>query len=371
MSFSSAIGTGGDWVAATRACIEQLEQQPDATVGFCYVTDAIADDLSRIVDTLRHELGIEDWVGTVGMGVCGAGREVYDQPAVAVLAGELPNDSYTLFDVGDAGLSDLSTEAARWIQQRQPFFGVVHGDPANTDIVAVLQAVSAKMQGGFLVGGLSCSRGSMPQSARQITGGGLSGILLAPEVTVATRLTQGCTPLAPMHLVTRAESNLVYELDGRPALDVLREDLGDVTPERIATLGGHLFVGLPIAGSDTGDYLVRNLMGIDPQSGVVAIGDYTQEGQRLLFCKRDQASAADDLKRMLEALKKAIKGVTPKAGIYYTCIGRGQNLFVTPNEELATIQDVLGEFPLTGFFANGEICYDRLYTYTGVLTVFT
>ena len=199
--------------------------------------------------------------------------------------------------------------------------------------------------------------------------GGLSGVSFADNVTVATRLTQGCTPLGPKHVVTASQHNVIISLDGRAALDVFKEDIGESLARDLNRIGGHVFAGLPIAGSDTGDYLVRNLVGIDPANRLIAIGELLQPGASVVFCKRDTKTAHEDMSRMLESIRKGMYG-RPRGGVYYTCIGRGASLFGPNSEELKLIREALGEFPLVGFFCNGEISHNRLYGYTGVLTLF-
>ncbi len=158
-------------------------------------------------------------------------------------------------------------------------------------------------------------------------------------------------------------------LDGRPALEVFNEDIGEVLARDLSRTAGYIFAGLPIEGSDTGDYLVRNLVGIDPENGYVAIGELVDPGQRLMFCKRDTATARKDLNRMLNDLKRSLVR-PPRGGLYFSCLGRGAGLFGPGSAELGTISAALGEVPLVGFYANGEICHDRLYGYTGILTLF-
>ena len=125
-----------------------------------------------------------------------------------------------------------------------------------------------------------------------------------------------------------------------------------------------------IQGSDSGDYLVRNLVGIDPEQGLVAVSDRLDDKRRMMYCRRDGNSAREDLQHMLERLRKRRDGRTIRGGVYVSCLGRGRNQFGNDSEELKLIQQVLGDFPLVGFFANGEIYNGRLYGYTGVLTLF-
>ena len=158
-------------------------------------------------------------------------------------------------------------------------------------------------------------------------------------------------------------------IDERPALEVFKEDIGELLARDLRKVGGRIFAGIPVRGSDTGDYLVRNLMAIDAERQWLAIAERVAPGDPVLFCRRDAASALEDLKRMLEGLKRRAP-TPPKAGLYFSCVARGPNLFGRDSEELRTIRDALGDFPLTGFFGNGEIAHDRLYGYTGVLALF-
>src|SRR3546814_3122993 len=138
------------------------------------------------------------------------------------------------------------------------------------------------------LGGLTASRGPVVQVADEVAEGGLSGVMLALQaVPVAAGLTQGCTPIGPVHTVTSAEENILLEIDGRPALDVFKEDIGELRARDLNRVAGYIFAGLPVTGSDTGDYLVRNLVGIDPQHGAVAIVEYVDTGDTIMFCRRD------------------------------------------------------------------------------------
>ena len=129
-----------------------------------------------------------------------------------------------------------------------------------------------------------------------------------------------------------------------------------------------MHAAVPIRGSDTGDYLVRNLLGVYPDQGWVSIGENLAAGDQVMFVRRDGATALADLKRMVADIKRRVVS-PPKAALYYSCIARGPNLFGKGSVELTTIADALGEVPLIGFFANGEISNNRLYGYTGVLSL--
>lgn len=365
-SFRYGHGSNPDWRQAAQACIDQLGGR-GGTLGFLYASDYFAADMALVLDHFKQSTGVEHWVGTVGMGILATGREYVDQPALCVMVTDLDPGSFRVFSgvrtAADVGAVPLACQSGA------ANFAMVHGDPTNAEIAALVKGLAAKVESGFVVGGLTSSRRLNPQVADGIAEGGLSGVVLAEEVTVATRLTQGCSPIGPKHAVTECQRNIILKLDGRPALDVMREDMGERFGNDLNRLGGQVFVGLPTKRNDTGDYLVRNLLGIDPQSKLIAIGEVVQPGQQMMFCRRDLDSAAEDMNRMLESIKKGLFG-KPRGGVYYSCIARGPNLFGRQSEELGLIRDALGDFPLVGFFGNGEISHNRLYGYTGVLTLF-
>jgi small ligand-binding sensory domain FIST len=207
------------------------------------------------------------------------------------------------------------------------------------------------------------------QYADGLVDGALSGVVFSEEVVVATRLTQGCAPIGPLHRITECRHNVLIRLDGRPALDVLREDAGPAALANLSAAGAYLYAGLPVEGSDTGDYLVRNLVGVDPARKLVAVGESLRPGGQVMFCRRDRGTASDDLVRMLDSIRAGLYR-QPRGALYYSCLGRGASLFGDNSEELRIIADGLGEVPLVGFFCNGEISHNRLYGYTGVLTLF-
>ncbi len=360
--------THTDRETVTDACLEALGELGDgANLGFIYATDVLADDLGWIVDRFRQSTGVERWVGTVGMGVVANGVEFYGRPALSCLTVSLPPDSFRLFSPVVTSLDPFCAEHAGWIDSQHPGLGIVHGDPRNHDIAEIIEDVS-EAASAFLVGGLSSSRGENPQVAGDLGEGGLSGVFLAGDRTAVTGLTQGCSPIGALHRVTDGEDTIVKTIDDRPALDVLREDIGELLARDLSRIGGYIYVSFPIAASDTGDYLVRNIIGIDEARGWIQVGDLVTRGMALSFCRRDSEAALEDLRRMLADLTLRA-GKPAKAALYYSCIARGQHLFGPNAEEMAEIRRQLGDIPLTGFFANGEISNNRLYGYTGVLTL--
>jgi small ligand-binding sensory domain FIST len=359
-----------DWRAAGAKCLAQLgEARERANFGCIYVTDHFAENFPAILAFFAARLGIENWLGTVGIGICGGDREYFDKPAIAVMIGDLPAGSMRTFASLRQDLPEFVESEDDWLADAGGGLGIVHGDPRDGQSFRKLPWF-ADATGCFLVGALASSRGDHPQVAGMIVDSGISGMLLKPDVAVTTGLTQGCTPVGASHDITSAEKNIVIQLDGRPAIEVLKEDVGDLLARDLSRISGYIFAARPVRGADWGDYLVRNLTGMDEKDGWLAIGDDLSDGGQLMFCRRDRASAREDLDRMLQGIRKRIGNAKPRGALYHTCLARGPNMFEPPETELKTIQAALGDVPLVGLFGNGEISAGRLYTYTGVLTVF-
>jgi small ligand-binding sensory domain FIST len=242
--------------------------------------------------------------------------------------------------------------------------------------------------------------------------GGLSGVAFGEPVTMLSRVTQGCLPVSKARTITKADRNLVLELDGEPALDVLLKDLKvslDQPQEALEAMRSTL-VGLmrPTAAggavsdgsavSRTGnfgpDVLVRHIIGLDPNRRGVAVADQVEQDMQLAFCQRNRQAARADLIRICAEIREELEPAEMTAAtanalgaseseaaphparriagaVYVSCSGRGGPHFGGPSAELQIVRRALGDVPLVGFFAGGEIARHHLYGYTGVLTVFT
>ena len=373
-AFKAGHGAGEDWGGAVKACMDSLEAPPEgANLGFLYATDALADDLSSVLTFLRERTGIKHWVGNIGFGVAASGVEYHDRPALSVLTAALPEAAFRVMapaanQTGAGAIEAFAEQQADWLAQHEGLFGVMHGDPRH-EAIAEIVAQAAARSSGFLVGGLTASRGPHHQIAERVAEAGLSGVLFAPEVAVAVGLTQGCSLIGAPRTITEAEDDVIAAIDGRPALEVFKEEIGELLAHDLRRVGGYIFAAFPIADSDTGDYLVRGLTGIDPSQGWISVAEPVEAGRRIQFCRRDHDAALTDLKRMVRDVK-ARAGAAPKAALYFSCIARGPSLFGSKSEELRLIEAELGAIPLAGFFGNGEIFNNRLYTFTGVLVLF-
>ena len=367
-AFTATHVWGDDWRALCDTVVERSQTAGD--LAFVYVAEPLADHADAIVEDLRTRSGIRHWVGCVGMGLCSNGRETYGQPALSVLATPFTDSEFRLMPTQTGSPADWLESTRAWREQTLATVAVVHGDPSSVNLPDQLAELSDGLQGGFLVGGIASAESGALQIADHADQGGLSGVLLSGKIAVSTGLSQGCSLIGDQHVITACERNVIERIDDRPALDLLKQDIGDLLARDLSRIGGYIFAALPIRGSDTGDYLVRNLIGIDPDRGLVAIGDLVEPGMAIQFARRDADTAREDLRRMVQQLKARLPSA-PRGGLYHTCLGRGRHLFGEESAELRLVRDELGDVPLAGFYANGEISHNRLYGYTGVLTLFS
>ena len=371
--FKSALAKNRDWKIAVETCVKQISGTLPANLGFIYVTEPFSIHLTENLHTLRALTNIDYWVGSVGMGICAISEsqsgEYFEEPAIALLTAILPDNSFRLF----SSSGTLEKEKILFDPSDNQFpeglsFILSHADSANPQILKIIEDLN-ETQENFMVGGLTASPNQQHHISGSVIGGGLSGIIFSPELEIITTLSQGCQPLGEIHRIGRCEGNLIMGLDDSRASDVLFKDVGVRTMADFQKIAGNIHAGLPVMGSDTGDYLVRNLIGLDENNGIVAIGTPVSEGDLIMFVRRDPEAARLDLQNTFSRLNKRAKN-NIKGAIYISCIARGPNMFGTQNAEVNLIREIIGDIPLVGMFANGEISANRLYTYTGVLSLF-
>ena len=365
-----------------------------ATLGWIYLTDQLAPQAEIVLRRLRERLPNVAWVGASGVGVLATGVEYFDEPAVSVMICNLPASEFRIFNghhpMREQHDADFSAYAAQ-----------VHVDSQVQDLPELLEELAGHTDSGYLFGGVAVGRKAavhisvnpkeaLPGARAGVWTGGLSGVSFSPKVHLVSRMTQGCIPIGPSREVTGSDRNVVYELDGQPALGCLLQDLNllaDVTTEgwereAIPRIRNTL-VGIADADADLmthgqhfgADTRVRHLVGLDPSRHGVAMGDYVEAGMRLAFCKRNANAARQDLIRIAAEVREEFDpdqgAASPPAGaVYISCAGRGGDHFGSPHAEMEILSHALGDIPIVGFFAGGEIARHHLFGYTGVLTVF-
>ncbi|AOY93760.1 hypothetical protein BKK79_19620 [Cupriavidus sp. USMAA2-4] len=386
-SFLCAHAAHVRWREALAECQRQLEMQAAVrrardgtaaplTLGWCYLGEDYAEAAEAILAELKEDWPGVAWVGADGVGVCANGVEYIDEPALVLMLAPLPSQSFRLFSGRRPLPGPTSGFSAHTAQ--------VHADGGTPDLQDLLRELSARTATGYLFGGVASARRRPLHVADDVLGGGLSGVLFNADVELVARVTQGCQPIGPSRTVTRAERNLLIALDGRPALDCVLQDLGlardaplellsEALSGTLAGLGGGVEQAPHQPGTFGTDTLVRHVIGVDVLHRVLALADVAEPGVPLAFCRRNPDAALADLVRMAGEVRAELgrRGAGRAAGaVYVSCCGRGGPHFGAPNAELQALRGVLGELPLAGFFAGGEIARDHLYGYTGVLTVF-
>jgi len=350
-------------------CARQLKNAPaKANFGFIYATNAMADSFPDLIIKCKASTGIEHWVGTIGLGVITDKQELYDAPAVSIMLAHFDTDDFTI--IPSIRKQEEIAPKLNWPRMFATNFGIIHGDPFNPHTQDLVEEIQLHVANGFIVGGLTFSRSQQYQVADYVVSGGVSGVLFSENIDVITSLTQGCSPVGIKHTITKSRLNNALTIDKKPALDVLMQDLKISDHIQLKKEMGEVFIGLNITGSDKTDYTIRSLIGMDSDNDFFAINDYLIEGNEIVFCRRNEQTAIEDMQLMLDKLASRLK-TKIKGGLYISCVGRGRDEFGQNSEEVKMIHETLGDFPLTGFFANGEIHHNRLYGYTGVLTLFT
>ena len=254
---------------------------------------------------------------------------------------------------------------------------IVLPDPMGLEPAPLLGAIAETCGGAPVLGGVASGLPLFELCNTEAASGALVGLTVAgpaPLVGVA----QGCEPIGEPFVITRGEGTTVAEIAGRPALEVLAEAVASVDGGAARVRHAGLFAGLAMDPAKSplarGDFLVRNLIGVDRASGAVGVAEPVRVGQTIQFQLRDARAAADDLRATLAELVRGLAGRRPAFGLYFDCAGRGQGLFGTADHDIGLIRETLGEFPLAGFFGNGEFApvgrRNHFHNYTGVLVVF-
>ncbi len=366
-TYSLACSTAAQWSEALQDCLRQLGDGVDeAKVGFIYATDYFANRMSDIVHMLREESGLDAWVGTVGYTVW-AGRRVFqDEPALVLMCANWPSHSFELLPAVRVPDAEQLRRLLHGDGRSAHRLALLHADPRNLFIPEMLQLLAEQLPAMEQAGGITSSRYHSVQVAGPAWNGGLSGLLINSPQPMSVGVAQGAREFGDAHEITACEGNVILTLDGEPALDVFQHEVGDLLLRDPSRIPGFIFAGLDLPN---GDYLVRDILGLDMQQGVLAVGEYVEAGTRIHFCRRDGRAAWDDLENMVRSARRNLS-VQPRGGIYIACVGRGEHVFGSRTAELDVLHDELGDIPIIGFAAAGEIAHGRLYGYTGVLILF-
>ena len=362
----AGLSTNEDGRAAARAALDSalapLDGEP-ADLVLLFISPQHEDVERAIIDIATERVGGATVLGCSAGGVIGAQHEVEDSPAVAAWAASLPGIGVQPFRLtfqreGDhaivEGLEDLPSA------DRQPVV-LMLADPFSFPADVLLDhlneaAPGVPIVGGMASGGLEAGRNSLYFNDEILRDGAVGAILTGPGMR--TIVSQGCRPVGKTYAVTRAEQNVLFELGGESAMARIEElyaessELDQLLIRRGLHVGSAITETKPELGR--GDFLVRNVVGVDRESGAIAISDRLEIGRTVQFQVRDAGSAREDLRIVLERDHAQGRGAVA-GGLLFSCNGRGQALFGEPDHDVGAMHRVYGDIPVAGFFAAGEI----------------
>jgi len=326
--------------------------------------------------------GTDHVVGCSGMGVLSIEAEFEQRSAVVALA--LGGDSIEavpfLVPAEDAALQldTMLTPYASEVGLLCVFPTISAGNPHEM-IEQLSQTLSFPIVGAAASGALASPGTTCQWLGTEHRTDGVSGVLLRGEFETLTGVAQGCQPFGQAYTITKAEGNVVYELAFTPAVDALKEALDQLTPQQKENVGPTIFAGIAMDEYDSerqrGDFLIRNLIGMNPDDGSIAIGEEVRVGQTLQFNRRTADAAHIDLTQTTSALREKLGDRQAAFGLYFNCLGRGFGLYGRPDHDVTAIREEIGVLPLVGFFGNAEFApvggRNHVHSYTGGLVVFT
>jgi small ligand-binding sensory domain FIST len=337
-----------------------------ADLAVLFLSPHYGEGAGRLVSTIQEALGPRLLVGCSGEGVIGAGKEIENGAAAALWAAHLPGTDLIPLRLGFSGLHDRFAMGG-WPENLNggsefPPALLVFADPFSTPMQELLPMLQDRYPGALVIGGLAGGGrdigGNLLILNDEVLTEGLVGVALSGGLSIKTVVSQGCRPIGERYMVTKAEDNVIHELSGMPALRRLQGVYHSLDTDDRELAHRALHIGIAIDEHrerfDRGDFLVRNLIGADQETGAMVIGDVAQEGQTVQFQVRDARSAHDDLKHLLAACRSAERS-PPLGALLFSCCGRGKGLFGQANHDISVIEEELGLIPLSGFFAQGEI----------------
>ncbi|MBW4491262.1 MAG: FIST C-terminal domain-containing protein [Trichocoleus desertorum ATA4-8-CV12] len=389
MKWANALSTRSSLEAAIEEVVERAQESLGvaANFGILFISAAFASEYSRLMPLLQERLSVPTLIGCSGGGIIGVdsegeAQEVEVEPALSLSLAYLPEVKIHAFHLTGEELPDLDSSPDAWVKvigvlpEEEPDF-ILLADLMSSKINDLLQGLDFAYPGSIKVGGLASANAMGGNNGLfcnyQLQREGIVGVALSGKIVVETIVAQGCRPIGPVYRVTEGERNILLGLEaqtdsdlgasngkGRTPLTVLQELIQDMSEEDRSLAQHSLFVGIARNAFkqtlEQGDFLIRQVLGVDPRVGAIAIGDRVRSGQRIQFHLRDAEASAEDLRKLLERYcKQNSANSTSEAALMFSCLGRGEGLYGEPNFDSHLFSRYFGNVPLSGFFCNGEI----------------
>jgi small ligand-binding sensory domain FIST len=372
MRWASSISSEARLDGAIAECADAIEAdldgpQPDLVAAF--VSPHFSESWTRIPSILTRRFPGAALLGCSGGGVLAAGREIEEDRAFAMVGAKLPGVRLTPLVVRPGDFVDLESACPRVAEVAASAAAkkrdwtthfVVLPDPFSCPAQTLISELDRLFPRSVKIGGLASGArqpgGNLLWAGGEAVHGGAVALALEGEVTIDTIVAQGCKPIGLPLFVTAGHGHVIRELDGRRPLDLLRELYEASSPGDRELFRGSLFVGVVMREGESeygpGDFLIRNLVQLDGETGVMAIAADVREGSVVQFHLRDAETSAEDLRHHLS--DSSIGGV-PAGALLFSCLGRGRHLYGTPDHDSQMFTARYGRVPMGGFFCNGEI----------------
>ncbi len=355
-------------VEETAARVRSAIGDAPVDLAIVFVSPHHVTHLGTLYSLLAETLSPASFIGCTAGGVIGGGNEIEQRPGFSLTVASLPEVvlkpihlNFQALPDEDAGPEDWR-RAVGFAPENQPQF-LILSDPFSFDPARLVAGLDFAFPSAKKVGGVASGASQPGQNAlwinETIYDAGAIVLGMAGKIAVDTVVAQGCRPIGQVMRVTASAQNVILELDGKPAMEPLMQMLEGLN-EPDKRLAQHaLFVGVAMdefqEDLQHGDYLIRNILGVDPKQKAIVVGEEMRNGRRVQFHLRDAATSAEDLVTMLHRYTTEHTGASPSGALLFSCLGRGEFLYGKPNHDTQLFEEQIGSIPLGGFFCNGEI----------------
>jgi len=381
----TALARDASLQGAVDGVVRQLAGAAEADLALVFASASFASDLPRLLPLLRQKIQARHWLGCLGGGVVGTeadgtARELEEEPALSVTLLRLPGATLQPFAIDTAALPDLDGPAEPWRAllggeaETAPPDGEAPGpqpsllvlvDPATAGLNDLISGLDYAYPQAVKVGGVAASHSARHGSLlfeAEVRGGAV-GCLIGGRWRIEPLLAQGCRPIGPVFEVEQAQRNVVIQVsrgdERRSPVEALQTILSDLSPSEREQVRDSLFLGVArndfsLSGSGgRTPFLVRNLIGVDPRNGAVAVGEPMRVGQKVQFQLRDGEASRLESRQLLADC--AAEEPAPLAALLFACLGRGQGLYGAPDGDVSLCREAFATVPIAGVFCNGEI----------------
>ena len=370
MRFFESLSTEGESSAAlaevcSSASREFEGEAPD--LGFLFFSSHHAAHAARLAEEVVSRTGVRHLLGCMGESVIGGGRELESEPSLSLWLASMPGVDVRPFSIQCAQTPDgfcFPTEPEGIFEERtDDGVVIILGEPYTMPVDAYLRRFNEDYSGVPIIGGMASGARypgrNLLISGREVRTDGAVGVHLSGPFRLRTIVSQGCRPIGCRFVVTKCEKNAIHQLGGKPALASVQGMFEEIPTADRALFQSAPHVGIVINETQCtfgpGDFLIRNVVGADPDRGSIFISDYVRRGQTLQFHVRDGRTAHDDLESLLARERESRDGSSPLGGLIFSCNGRGSRLFSCADHDVRAVRESVGEIPVAGIFAQGEI----------------